>query len=70
MSKLATKETTVTSLNDQSQTAATLMICGECGCQTFFLYMVGAARQHQHVQCTQCGESYCDGKCAVAGKEN
>lgn len=36
-----------------------LCIC-PCDCDTFIIYMIGT---HQHIQCTACDASYCDGKC-------
>lgn len=43
--------------------AATLFIC-PCGNETWLTYAIpGLGVPHQHLQCTNCGASYCDGTC-------
>jgi hypothetical protein len=47
---------------DGKSAPAVLMGC-TCGGEKFFSYIVQGG--HQHLQCTSCGESYCDGACAL-----
>jgi hypothetical protein len=46
-----------------AMTPARLLVCA-CGCRTYLCYMivVGGA-EHPHLQCTDCGTTYCDGAC-------
>jgi hypothetical protein len=46
---------------DGNTTRATLIVCPECGGLHFAIFVVGAA--HQHLQCSECGTSFCDGAC-------
>ena len=41
------------------------MVCQECGHDTFRLSAVILTNgDHQHVECAQCGASYCNGECS------
>jgi uncharacterized paraquat-inducible protein A len=43
---------------------AELVLCSDCGGDAFQILVIDG---HQHVQCTSCGTSYCDGKCDAPG---
>jgi hypothetical protein len=40
---------------------AELIICPECRGEEFNIYTIGA--NHNHLQCTACGRSFCQGGC-------
>lgn len=64
MSKLFTRLITVHDLDDEP-TPALLQVC-ECGGTTWLVYAIRVGhREHPHMQCTDCGASYCDGRCSV-----
>lgn len=46
---------------DGKKHSADIVVC-KCGNETFHLFVI--AEKHQHVQCTSCGVSFCDGSCA------
>lgn len=50
--------------NDGSRHLARVYVCKDCGNDKFHIFVVGGV--HQHVQCTQCNTSYCDGTCDKA----
>jgi len=39
--------------------SATLMVCEACDCEVFCVYAIG---DHLHLQCADCGTSYCRGE--------
>ena len=43
---------------------ADVVVCERCSGMAFFCFMIRG--QHQHIQCIACGESYCDGTCALS----
>lgn len=65
MSKLFTEEITVHDVTGRPTTAL-LQVC-ECGGKTWLIYALQiAGSSHPHVQCVDCGASYCDGTCGPA----
>ena len=40
---------------------ARLVICSNCNESKFVVFIVG--KNHQHLQCAHCDETYCDGSC-------
>jgi len=40
---------------------ADLLICAHCGGEVFAIYAVEG--KHQHLQCVECGGTFCDGTC-------
>jgi transposase-like protein len=58
--KMETRDTVVT---DQAGMAvlAKVVACPKCGNDAFNIFIVG--EKHQHLQCTKCQESFCDGSC-------
>jgi hypothetical protein len=56
---------TVTARADGEKVAARLVCCSEClatpDLPTFFIVYTIAG--HQHLQCSECGTTYCDGSC-------
>lgn len=51
----------VTSRTDGETREATLTVCPRCNGETFYVSaMTGHdGRKHAHLQCAQCGETYC-----------
>jgi hypothetical protein len=45
---------------------AQLMICEECSCESFHIYSLDG-HSHPHLQCCECGATYCTGgkECAL-----
>lgn len=41
--------------------AGRLIVCDACESETFHVFVIS---EHSHLQCTGCGKSFCDGKCA------
>lgn len=44
---------------------AELIVC-ECGAEVFVIYFPASSPEHRHLQCAECGISYCDGLCSGA----
>lgn len=57
---MKTKPVTVTDMHG-NDVPATLLLCSECSNGTFAIFVIGES--HQHLQCLQCEESFCDGSC-------
>jgi len=65
MSKLFTEAITVEDVTGRP-CPALLQVC-ECGCKTWLFYAIQiAGRSHPHMQCVDCGASYCDNTCGDA----
>lgn len=60
---MKTVDTLVTD-KDGSQVPAKLIVCPQCNESKFFIYVIG--EKHQHLQCTWCEATFCDGKCQNA----
>jgi ribosomal protein L37E len=56
---MKTKDVYVTSQVDGQRVAATLIQCPRCDGESFLIYVIGD--DHTHIQCTECGETYCKG---------
>lgn len=56
---MPTELVTVRDLNGRD-VLAELVVCPNCSHKEFVIFMVG---KHQHVQCTSCLETFCDGTC-------
>lgn len=49
---------------DGNQLPAMAIVCAECGNDAFCIFIVKRpTSDHQHLQCTECGVSFCDGTC-------
>lgn len=59
------QETVVISRVDGGTVRAEVIICPKCKSDTFHVYVLEGG--HNHLQCTECDESYCDGKCGTPG---
>ena len=46
---------------DGGRHLARVYVCANCGHNAFQIFLING--RHQHVQCTECGVSYCDGSC-------
>jgi len=46
---------------------AKLLTCADCCSERFSIFVLQPS-QHQHVQCEECGTSYCDGTCPAPGE--
>jgi hypothetical protein len=46
---------------------AELIICDKCGCETFVIFVLRGS--HQHIQCSACHNTYCNGQCALLSPE-
>jgi hypothetical protein len=58
-----TVEAVIRSLADGREFNASVAVCSSCGGRAFHLYQV-EGQDHWHVQCYECGISYCSsGKC-------
>lgn len=46
------------------ESPATLIVCSNCKADppAFFAYLVGKG-DHMHLQCVECGVSFCDNQC-------
>lgn len=56
------KDTVVTSKVDGKTVKARVLSCSLCHGETWHILRIGAG-QHEHIQCVQCGVSFCDGSC-------
>jgi hypothetical protein len=61
---MTTKEVSVVD-NRGIMVTALLMICDNCGGESFHIFVVPTpeTKGHNHLQCTGCGESFCQGGC-------
>lgn len=64
MSAILTKIVQVTSRVEPIVTReATVFVCSECQCEAFYVYAIhGKIGQHLHLQCVECGETFCRGE--------
>lgn len=51
--------------NDGSRHLARVYVCKDCESDQFHIFVVGGV--HQHIQCVECGTTYCDGSCDKTG---
>jgi len=58
--QMNTKDVSVTDIGGRT-VPALLIVCPKCSNSTFQIFAIG---KHQHLQCTQCDESFCDGSCS------
>jgi len=56
-----TQQTEVTDMFG-AKVSADLVICPECQNDGFHLFVIGT--NHNHLQCSACGKSFCQGGCA------
>lgn len=66
--KMGVKDTVVRSRVDGAEVKAHVILCPECGSDSFHFFVLEGG--HDHMQCTKCDETYCDGSCATEGREN
>jgi len=59
---IKTRPAEVISGIDGHKLPAMLITCGHCGNDAWFIYSVGE-HEHQHLQCTRCNMTFCDGSC-------
>jgi len=62
---MKTEKIKITSLKTGEQREADLIICPHCNGRTFLIYVMHEKgdTHHDHLQCRECGYSYCDGSC-------
>jgi len=48
---------------DGRKVPALLILCPTCGGDSFHLFGIGTAAEHSHIQCLDCGHTYCQGGC-------
>lgn len=61
---MKSKQTTVTDIDGNTIPATQVMCPNGCDVSAFLIFFIGP---HQHLQCVQCDESFCDGSCAKEG---
>jgi len=64
---MQTIDVTITSAVDGSSKPARLMVCMDCSCDHFHIFVLEGG--HQHLQCMRCAVSYCDGSCGTPQRE-
>ena len=47
---------------DGFRAEADVIVCPNCGGDSFYIFLISS--KHNHLQCTKCDESFCDGSCA------
>lgn len=57
---MKTKLVTVTDMHGRDVPAVQIL-CPHCSHGEFVIFVIG--ERHQHLQCLQCSESFCDGSC-------
>ncbi len=58
--KIEFKSAEIVSRVDGRTVIARVATCPKCGNESWFLYLI--ADDHPHLQCTDCGETFCQGK--------